>query len=232
MTKMDAPKQTLQKDFGKEEEFSHTLFDGETEKYDKTDVETGIAYHAFLEKFDFSLLYGEDGKPRDVSQLSALIQERLTQLTVNNEIAGAELLSVDKLTEILQNPVFSQLRGAMLYKERQFLVSLPIRDTYALKEGVDERLRAREDGEEMLFQGAIDLLAVGADGVRIIDYKYSRGGVEYLRSHYKPQLDLYRLATSKILRLDPAKIRCTIVNICRGFEVDMDEKITKIDKKV
>ena len=74
----------------------------------------------------------------------------------------------------------------------------------------------------MLFQGAIDLLAVGEDGAWIIDYKYSRKDEEYLKNHYRPQLDLYRLAVSKILKIPKESIRCTIVNIYLGFQVDMD----------
>ena len=80
----------------------------------------------------------------------------------------------------------------------------------------------KDDGEEMLFQGAIDLLAVGDDGAWIIDYKYSAMDESYLREHYKPQLDLYRLATAKIMGLPIEKIRCTIVNIYHGFQVDLE----------
>ena len=101
------------------------------------------------------------------------------------------------------------------------MASLPVKDTYGRKLGADADLATREDGEEMIFQGAIDLLAVGEDEVRIIDYKYSAKDGEYLREHYAPQLELYRLATAKILRMPIEKIRCSIVNIRRGFQVDM-----------
>ena len=73
----------------------------------------------------------------------------------------------------------------------------------------------------MLFQGAIDLLAQGDDDVIIIDYKYSGKDADYLKTYYKPQLDLYRLATAKILKKPIEKIRCVIVNIYRGFQVDI-----------
>ena len=120
--------------------------------------------------------------------------------------------------EILSNPVFYELGGMRLYKERQFLVSLPIKETYAKKH---TEFLNKEDGEEMIFQGAIDLLGVGEE-IRIIDYKYSMKDGESLRAHYQPQLDLYRLATAKILGVGKEKIRCTIVNIRRGFQVEMD----------
>ncbi|MFQ7078352.1 MAG: hypothetical protein ACLRSW_10650 [Christensenellaceae bacterium] len=57
--------------------------------------------------------------------------------------------------------------------------------------------------------------------MRIIDYKYSkeRGA---LREHYAPQLSLYKKAVSRIMRLEPSRIRCSIVNIRRGFETDVE----------
>lgn len=180
-------------------------------------VETGLAYHAFLEKFDFSRLYGGDGLPVEKSALREAIADAL-------EKCGAEtvvLLDLEKLVGILSNPVFYELRGMRLYKERQFLASLPVRDTYAKKQGIPSELAQRQDDEEMIFQGAIDLLAVGEE-VRIIDYKYSNRSAEDLKEHYKPQLDLYRLATAKSMRIPPETVRCTIVNIRRGFQVDVD----------
>ena len=197
-----------------------SLFD-ESEDYaakGETSKETGVAYHAFLESFDFALLYDEDG--------AFLGRERLTEIVEKMQNEGGmvemKLLSTRKLVEILSNPVFGQLRGKRLYKEQQFLVSLPIKDTYAKKEGADPALPKRAD-EEMIYQGAIDLLAVGENGeVQIIDYKFSKGGAEYLRSHYRPQLDLYKQAVAKIMRIDSSQIRCSIVNIYHGFQVDMD----------
>ena len=182
-----------------------------------SDKERGIAYHAFLENFDFSLLYDENCAP-----MSALNLEELIQTELSRKVEGYALLSLSKLKEILSNSVFKDLLGARLYKERQFLVSLPVADTYAKRADFDKNKLLRADGEEMIFQGAIDLMAVTAEKVRIIDYKYSSRSAQYLRTHYKPQLDLYRMATAKILGIDTEKISCTIVNIRQGYQVDMD----------
>ena len=131
-------------------------------------------------------------------------------------------LSVAKLVEILSNPVFKSLQGKKLLKEQKFLVSLPVEETYGKREDVDVCLREAR-GEEMIFQGAIDLLVIGEDGgVQIIDYKFSKGGATYLRQHYQPQLDLYKRAVSRILRVPPTQISCSIINIYHGFQVDMD----------
>ncbi len=186
-------------EFGREEERE------ETEK-DELSMQTGTAYHAFLEKFDFSLLYDGDRRV-DEQELAARIEDSLSSMQ------GVELalLRREKLVEILSNPVFYTLRDCRLYKERQFLVSLPASQTYGT-EG--------ESDEEILFQGAIDLLAVG-EKTRIIDYKYSTRSAAELKAHYEPQLRLYRLATAKIMGVDPADVACSIVNIRLGFEVEL-----------
>jgi ATP-dependent exoDNAse (exonuclease V) beta subunit len=74
----------------------------------------------------------------------------------------------------------------------------------------------------MLFQGAIDLLAVGEDEILIIDYKYSQKNAEYLRGHYARQLDLYRKAVAKIMQVDIRAVQCKIVNIFYCFQVDLE----------
>ncbi len=198
--------------YGKEEDEAE-----EAEESVKRDlaVREGTAYHAFLEQFDFALLT-EGGKPISKGVLLEKIEETLAKA----EGLEQALLSKDKLVEILSNPVFYTLQDARLYKEQQFLVSLPVKQTYAKKRGMEGLLKA-EGEEEMLFQGAIDLLAVGEE-TRIIDYKYSTRSAEELKAHYQPQLNLYKLAVAKVLKIPAEGIRCSIVNIREGFQVDMD----------
>ncbi len=174
----------------------------------------GTAYHAFLEHFDFGLLFDERGKPVERAALLERVRSALAQMPSTVETA---LLREERLVEILSGPVFARLQGTRLYKEQQFLVSLPVKDTYAKKEGAN----VPEDGEEeMIFQGAIDLLSVGEEA-QIIDYKYSKRSAEELKRRYQPQLDLYRLATAKILKMPIERVRCSIVNIRLGFEVEL-----------
>lgn len=188
--------------------------DGEPEDV----VAAGIAYHAFLEHFDFSLLYAEDGSRIEGEELEEVVDGALARCqAIGTE--GWELLSKPKLVEILSNPVFGELRDMRLYPEQEFLVTLPVKDTYG--KYAEEGSPLREGTEEMIFQGAIDLLAVGEE-VRIIDYKYSTRNAEELRAHYMPQLELYRMTVAKILKVDARAIRCSIVNIRQGFQVDMD----------
>ena len=199
-------------------------FEAETpyieEEKEETNKEVGLAYHAFLEDFDFSLLLNEKGERISVSALFDLVTECLQR---GNEAGryALNLLSVEKLVEILSNPVFEELKEKRLLKEQKFLVSLPVKDTYAKKENAEPAWR-KDTGENMIFQGAIDLLALSDDSALIIDYKFSKGSAEYLHQHYRPQLDLYRQTVAKILQIPLEKIKCVIVNIYRGFQVEVE----------
>lgn len=210
---------------------AYTLFDDEEDETasqwksyrgEKTGKEVGIAYHAFLEKFDFSLLF--EGAGMEVSYLS-LVEKTLEKWREEGVLPPEylALLSAEKLAEILKNPVFSALDGMTLYKEQQFLATLPLKDVPALYERAVQEGNENILEEELLFQGAIDLLAVGTGGeVQIIDYKYSVKDKAALKAKYAPQLDLYKKATARILKTDVNKIKCSIVNLLRGFQVEMD----------
>lgn len=201
------------------EDFDEDDTDEETLYGVRTSKESGIAYHAFLENFDFTLLHDENGNKIEESALREIIQTQYDEMIQNGE--DVSLLSVDMLVCILSNPAFYQLSGMKLYKEKQFIVSLPVSSTYGKLEKYAE-LSQKTDGEQTIFQGAIDLLAIGENEVRIIDYKYSVKDKASIKAHYKPQLDLYKQATAKILGVDIATIRTSIVNIYRGYQVDMD----------
>ena len=200
------------------EDSTAELFDDDLPE-NVTDRELGIAYHAFLERFDFSLLYDQNGLPVGKEELWDIAETAFGKMIKE----GVDLTGVTtgRLTEILSNPIFYKLQDMQLYKEQKFLVSLPVKDTYAKKRDANVPADEKTSGEEMLFQGAIDLLAIGED-IQIVDYKYSKRDAEYLREHYKSQLDLYRLAVSRITKVPLDRIRCVIVNIRSGFQVDMD----------
>ncbi len=188
----------------------------------------GLAYHAYLEHFDFSLLYDETFTPVDRETLKERICQQLQFLQESKAIEEEYLpyLDAEKLTDILSNPVFLTLKDCALYKERQFLAGLTPSEVLSLKAQrgtFGDEVQLQETDDEIIFQGALDLLAVGENSVRIIDYKYSSKDEKYLREHYALQLALYKKVTSKILKIPPENISCTIVNIALGFQVEMDE---------
>lgn len=188
-----------------------TLF--AVDEAEKTGILEGLAYHAFLERCSFAFAETDDlqgaieGELEEMKNAGLLSEEYLA------------LLSVSKLQEILSLPVFSRLQGKTLYRERKFLAAIPACEVLSIQ---GEQVAEGECGEELVFQGAIDLMAEGDAEVEIIDYKYSRKSAQGLYEHYLPQLTLYKKAVSRILKIEESRIRCTIVNIFRGFEVNMD----------
>ena len=184
-----------------------------------TDTLVGSAYHAFLEHFDFFRLDGLQGDPL---ALKTCVKEALAEMRAVAALTEEYLsvLDADKLTEILGNPVFYRLRDVRLYKEQRFMAALPAREVLsALGERGGTDCPACD--EEMLLQGAIDLLAVGDGFAEILDYKYSQKGEDALRETYAMQLKLYKMAVAKALNLPVGSVRCTIVNIYRGFEMEL-----------
>lgn len=167
----------------------HVLYKGEGE----TDTERGTAYHAYLELCDF-----EEKSP-------AQIKERIASFVKDGLLTPAqgELLNADELSEILAMPVFANLKGAELYREREFLCRLP----------ANEVLEGVAATDEILVQGAIDLLAITRDGVKIIDYKYSRKSDGQLVATYARQLALYKKAAALILGVKEETVGTAIVNI-------------------
>ena len=154
--------------------------------------EAGTAYHRYLEKCDFS--------KRDRQGVEGEL-ERMTEgglLTAEQRA----LLSVDRLVKILSMPAFSALEGANVWREREFLCSLPANEVFNTPAD-----------DKVLVQGAIDLLAVGRRGVIIIDYKFVRLTPEQIKLKYKPQLDLYKKAVSLIAKVDINTISARIIDL-------------------
>ena len=191
-------------------------------------IRTGIAYHAFLEEFDFSSLTEGAGTRINREKLVQTASEAYEKFVRSKRLSEEDnsLLSVEKIVDILSNGVFYSLKNAKLFREQQFIASLSANEVLSLTsefggELTDLDISAQGDGEFILFQGAIDLLAVDENGARIVDYKYSARDGEYLKKHYALQLALYRRVAAKILKLPLEKVRATIVNIRLGFEVEL-----------
>ena len=189
--------------------FAHESVD---EGHGKTDIDSGIAYHAFLQYFDFYGYFTSDDK-------TAFLEESLLALRARAVLSEERFSLLDKnaLVKILENPVFLEIAETTLYREREFIAALSVADIYGA-----ERYPNCAD-EQLVFQGAIDLMSFGTNGsVRIVDYKYSVKNEQELLKKYALQLELYRKATAVILKIPREKIRCSIVNLFRGFQVDVE----------
>lgn len=168
--------------------YDYQMFSGEGE----TTTDRGIAYHRFLELCDFDI--------KD----SAGIEKELESLVSSKKMDAlqANLLDKEELSQILNMPVFAKLNGAQLYREQEFLCRLPAKTMFQT-----------EAEDYVLVQGAIDLFAYLADGVYVIDYKYSGKSDEQLKRDYEKQLALYKAAAAKIAHVDESTIKTVLVNI-------------------
>lgn len=194
------------------------LFYDEIEGGADTSIESGIAYHRFLELCDFNV--------KDAAGIKSQLERFLLSgmITENQR----RLLDVERLERILNMHAFDGIDGRSAYREREFVCRLPSADYVALRGGSDEVQAGGDDGNSVIVQGAIDLLhirrengrAVGAD---IIDYKYTSHGDEYLRKKYLPQLALYKSVVCKIYNLDESAVTTAIINIhaCRQIDIPL-----------
>lgn len=169
------------------------LYKGEGE----TGTEIGTAYHRYLELCDFDIKTAKD------------IEKAIENFVLNGKISPeqAKLLDGKNLSEILSMPVFGNLKGTQ-YREQEFLCQLPanqILDTAA--------------NDEILLQGAIDLLVETQDGYLIVDYKYSHKSDKELIDAYSKQLELYRKVVGKIKNTH--NIKTFIVNLLRKRQINL-----------
>ena len=176
---------------------AHALFGGEGE----TGTERGTAYHRFLELCDFGV--------KDIDGVESEIENFVQSGRMTKEQQA--LLSAEHLCEILNMPVFEGLAQAVTWREREFLCRLP----------ANEILPHTSSHDEILVQGAIDLVAQGDFGIKIIDYKYSQKDDEKLIATYFRQLNLYKKALSKITGYSESEISAVIVNIYKKRQINL-----------
>ena len=175
-----------------------SLFEGEGE----TGTERGTAYHRFLELCDFGIkdLKGIEGEIINFVQSGRMTGEQ------------QNLISAQQLCEILNMPVFEGLTTAVTWREREFLCRLP----------ANEILPQTSASDDILVQGAIDLVAQGDFGIKIIDYKYSHKDDEKLIATYSRQLNLYKKALVRITGYKESQISTAIVNIYKKRQINLD----------
>ncbi len=158
--------------------------------------EEGLAYHAFLQNVRF----GQGAK------------EELSRMRESGLLSPAELslLDEEKLEKILSLPCLCGLSGKRLWREQTFLTLIPANE-----------LLGTGATDEILFQGAIDLLVEDEKGFTVIDYKFSGHDDDRIRADYALQIKLYRKAVSRVMGVDEGTIGAKIVNIALLREIGM-----------
>ena len=192
------------------------MFDEEIMSGAGTGVESGIAYHRFLELCDFSVKDGA-GIARQTEEW-----ERAGLITAEQK----SILKIDELKAILDMPAFAGICGREVYREREFVCRLPFAEYVALQGGAGLTEVRAEEGDGVIVQGAIDLLVIErkdgvAVGARIVDYKYTAHSEEYVKRKYAPQLALYRSVVCKIYGLAESAVGTTVINIRACRQIDM-----------
>lgn len=147
------------------------------EEIPQTSAEKGTAMHKFLERCDFNFVSAQNET------------ERLLNC---GEISKEEysLLDLTSLQKICDSGILKSLKSCKLYKEKQFLASCPA--TLALGDSYEG---------DIILQGVIDLLALNGDSAVIFDYKYSHKNAAGLIKTYSKQLQLYKYAVEKSLKI-------------------------------
>ncbi len=159
-------------------------------------TEEGTAYHAFLQHVNFGA--------GAASELDRMTREGLLS---DEQIA---LVSVEQLEKILAMPVFERVKDMDLRREQKFLVLLQW-----------DELTDGAASDEVVVQGALDLLCIGKDGVTLLDYKYSSCSDEQLKQKYALQISVYKKAIARALKIDERTVKASLVNICSCHEIPM-----------
>ena len=169
----------------------HVLFEGEG-----PDVEKGTIAHKILELLDFC------NRQEFYSQVQTMIE--------SGKLSAEQVKKVDlsRLERVVNSPMLDSLKGMTLYREKDFIVSLPAREVFNL-----------DSKEEIVIQGIIDLLAVSNDGAIIIDYKYSSLDSKSLKAKYKKQLDLYSFALERATNIKTLKK--VLINLFTGDVIEI-----------
>ncbi|MBQ1862431.1 MAG: UvrD-helicase domain-containing protein [Clostridia bacterium] len=139
-------------------------------------AQAGTAMHLFISLADLSLP-AEDEIKRLVE--GKFIAENQAEVIRKNS---------RRIAAFQKSELFAKMMSAeKIRKEEYFVVRLPAKEFSC----------EAEENEEILLQGAIDVLCEYADGLMIIDYKTDRATKEELVSRYKKQLEYYAYAAQK-----------------------------------
>lgn len=146
-------------------------------------AERGTAVHLVMEHLDLS--------ETDESGVRGRIEELVRRRLLTPEQGEAADAAV--IARFLQSPLAARIRaGANLRREYRFSILRAARDF--------DPSAAAED--RVLLQGVVDCFFEEPEGVVVLDFKTDRVTAETLeerREHYRPQLEAYAAALSRIL---------------------------------
>ena len=165
--------------------------------------ELGTAVHKIMQFADYSVC---------VFDLDSEI-ERLKENMQLSE-TEAEAIPREKLHKFFGSPLCDRiLQAETVKKEFKFLTDFSVCSLY---EGIGDEF----EGEDVVIQGAVDLLFVEKNKLNIVDFKTDRNKIESeLLTMYAEQLRLYAKACSKIFDLEIGEL------ILYSFELGCEIKV-------
>ncbi len=154
-------------------------------------TDRGTAYHRALELYRFGD-YPVDGT---CEEKSTFVTDEMTRITQSHLIseADAEMINVKDLETFFETRLAARMCAAekkgRLYKEKPFMMGVPVGQIY-------KEMRGRQ--ESVLIRGIIDAYFEEDDGLIIVDYKtdrvYGKAGEETLKKRYAVQVEYYKRA--------------------------------------
>lgn len=153
-----------------EKENADVNFSKQGAEREKSIIE-GNEMHLALKLLDFD-------KITTISDLEAELEKIKDKFT--SEI---DLETLQKNIMILKD--ISQ--GGVVYKEKAFVMSMPIGEVFA-----------NDEKAKIIIQGIIDFFVVKKDSIIVIDYKFTNNNdIQQIRAKYKRQVELYQKALEK-----------------------------------
>jgi len=163
----------------------------------------GTMLHLVFEKTDIEAL----AKSRDIfGEIQKLIN--------NNQFLKEHMTVEDafKIESFFKHPLgIKLLRSKKVYREKEFMISAPAESIYPGSEG-----------KNVIIQGIIDCCFEDNNGdIYLIDYKYTDKDEKSIIQSYKHQIELYKKALCKLMKITPEKIHAYIWDIkkCVSYEL-------------
>jgi ATP-dependent helicase/nuclease subunit A len=150
-----------------------------------TPAEKGSALHLFMQYCD-------------LEKVSTQSEEEISRLQRQAFITRDQAQAIDreKLNKFISSDIFTRMISAeKCFREYRFTVGLSAGEVFS---SGSEEVRS----QDIILQGAFDLLLIEKDGLVIIDYKTDRTQeMQELYIKYHPQLDLYKRAAEEIFKM-------------------------------
>ncbi|MGI6665566.1 MAG: UvrD-helicase domain-containing protein [Christensenellaceae bacterium] len=167
-------------------------------------AELGSLIHLFLQHIDLQVNSLQDIE----ATATGMVEKKLLRQTEASRI----LRFAPELLAFLESDLIMRAKQAQtLYRELPFSLAVPANE-----------IGLAETTDRVLVQGIMDMLFLEEDGFVLVDYKSNmttEAEMEKLAAHYEKQLELYRMAISKITKTPVKESWLWFVRLGEKFRV-------------